>query len=53
MEKLVKYSKVVGNGKITIPKEMRDRLDIKDGDMLYVGMIGSIVTLKKIQLKGE
>ena len=38
--------KVIRDGQITIPKEFREFLDIKEGDVLEVEMENNVVVLK-------
>jgi len=44
------YVKVTRKGQVTIPKEIRERLGIKEGDVLLVREEGSRVLLEKVGL---
>ncbi len=39
--------KVLPKGQITLPKEIRQKMDIREGDMLLLDMDGSRATIKK------
>ena len=56
----VEKIKVWERGQITIPKELRDELEIKENDILFVEKLGRGILLRptesvisKIQKKGE
>jgi len=40
-------AKVHGHGKIQIPKEVRRRLKVKDGDIVYFYVVGEKIVMEK------
>ena len=49
MIKLLGVSKIHGNSKMTIPKELRDHLNIEDGDFLKFTLENGKVNVKKVE----
>ncbi len=43
-------ARVIGGGKVTIPRDIRDLLDIKDGDYVRISLNAVI---RKTKSKGE
>jgi len=46
-ENVMQAVKVLPKGQITLPKEIRQRLDIREGDTLLLDTDGSRATIKK------
>ena len=42
-------SKITGKGQITLPKKVRDKLDVRAGDYLAYEVAGNTVKLRKAQ----
>ena len=43
---LVEKIKVWGRGQITLPKNLREELEIKENDILYAEKLGRVILLK-------
>lgn len=43
----MKETTVTRNGQITITKEIREKLDIKEGDVLIINLVGETIIVSK------
>ncbi len=41
------FTRVTKKGQVTIPKKLRDRLNIKEGDLVEVSLKGNYIIIKK------
>jgi len=47
---MTEITKISSKGQLVIPREMRKKLGLEDGDSLQVEQVGDLVVLKKITL---
>lgn len=50
LSNIVAISKVHGNGRVHLPVDIRERLDVRDGDKIYFILDGDRIVIEKCRV---